>query len=552
MARSYRSFVLAACAASMAVLPLAAFAVESAAPAVATPPAPVAQPHTAQSQLNATKSTTEMPYGYTLFSGQFSTDKGTGVNNDYKIQPGDDVTVSLWGITEGGETVDTKVDAQGMIFLPNIGPVKVSDVPQGELNQVVARHVAQYYRGGVQVYTSLRGAQGVSVFVAGGVVRPGRYSGGAADSLLHYLDQAFGIDADRGSYRRIDVLRGGTVLAQVDLYQFLMHGSIPAVQLKDNDVIFVHPLHHTTSVSGVVQNPYRFEFTTNNLTGAQLLEMARPLPGTSHAIVSGIRDGKGFANYLGLDALATTVLQHGDTVEFKSGTLTATMTVKIEGEHLGPQVIVAPADAHIKEVLRYVKVDRGLADITSVYLRRRSVADRQRQALQESLRRLEEAVIASAPRTETDAKMQSEEAKMVQAFVERAKTVDPEGRVVISEGGIVRDIALEDGDVIVIPRKTNLVMVNGEVVMPKAVVFKEGESVSYYVDRAGGYTERADEGRIVLARRNGETLANASDIRPGDEIIVMPEVSFSQLEMARDVVDILYKVAIAVAVPLRF
>jgi hydroxymethylpyrimidine pyrophosphatase-like HAD family hydrolase len=94
----------------VALLPVAAIAVEGAAPAVAAP-APVAQQHTAQSKLNANKSTTEMPYGYTLFSGQFGTDKGTGVNNDYKIQPGDDVTVSLWGITEGGETVDTKVDA---------------------------------------------------------------------------------------------------------------------------------------------------------------------------------------------------------------------------------------------------------------------------------------------------------------------------------------------------------------------------------------------------------------------------------------------------------
>ena len=114
------------------------------------------------------------------------------------------------------------------------------------------------------------------------------------------------------------------------------------------------------------------------------------------------------------------------------------------------------------------------------------------------------------------------------------------------------DIALEEGDVLVIPRKSSLVMVNGEVTMPKAVVFNEGEGPSYYIQRAGGFTDRGDEDRWVVARLNGEPIANASDIRPGDEIIVMPEVGFSELQVGKDIVDILYKVAIAIAVPLRF
>lgn len=490
------------------------------------------------------------PYGSNLFAGQFASDGRLGLNPNYKIQPGDTIAVALWGGGEQDANLNLPVDAQGMIFIPNVGPVKVGGVEQGNLNRVVSEQVSKYYQDTVQVYTALQGAQTVAVYVTGGVVTPGRYGGEAADSLLQYLDRAKGVDATRGSYRTIDVLRGGDKIATVDIYDFLQRGTIPHVELKENDVIFVHGLAHTVMVAGAVQNPYRFEFTSPTITGAELIDMARPTPVATHAIVTGIRDGQGFANYLTLADLANTDIHEGDAVEFKAGTLTATLSVTIEGEHLGPQVVVAPADARINEVLRHVRVDKKLADIDSIYLRRKSVAVRQKIALQESLRRLEEMVLTAPATTVTDSALLGEESRRIEMFIQRAGQVEPEGRVVVSEGGTVRDIALEDGDTIVIPRRTNLVMVNGEVMMPKAVVFKEGAGTSYYIERAGGFTERADEGRHVLARLNGETLADSEDVQPGDEIIVMPEVGFSQLQVTKDVVDILYKVAIAVAVPL--
>ncbi len=492
------------------------------------------------------------PFGANLFAGQFAGANRLGLNPTYKVQPGDIVSVSMWGGGDADATSSLPVDAQGMIFIPSVGPVKVAGVEQGKLNQTISHQVSKYYQDTVKVYSTLQGAQAVAVYVTGGVFSPGRYGGDASDSLLQYLDRAMGIDRERGSYRTIDVLRDDKKIASVDIYQFLLYGTIPHVDLRENDVIFVHGLARTVMVSGAVQNPYRFEFTSPTIGGAELIEMARPTPQATNAIVTGIRDGQGFASYLSLSDLANTDIYEGDAVEFKAGTLTATLSVTIEGEHLGPQVVVAPADAHVTEVLRHVRIDKKLADIDSIYLRRKSVAARQKIALHESLRRLEESVLSAQPTTELDSRILSEESNRIQLFVKRAAEVEPEGRVVITEDGELRDIALEDGDTIVIPRSTNLVMVNGEVTMPKAVVYKKGEGPDYYIERAGGYTERADEGRLVLARLNGETLADSSDVQPGDEIIVMPEVGFSQLQVTKDVVDILYKVAIAIAIPLRF
>lgn len=538
-----RRTTLLAIAASL-LLPLAAYA---AAPAAALSPLPQAK-----AKATEVKPATGQPFGANLFTGQFASEAGGDVNSTYKIQPGDKISIATWGAGEEDLSQELTVDRQGQIFIPRLGPVQVGGLAHSKLNEAVSTRMREYYQDSVKVYTSLQGTQTVSVFVSGGVLQPGRYGGDGTDSLLYYIDRARGIDPARGSYRIVDVLRNGKQIARVDLYDFLMHGLIPAVQLRDNDVIFVHGLGNTVMVGGAVQNPSRFEFTPPSISGEQLITMARPMAATTHAIVSGIRDGQGFSNYLSLDELATTTIRQGDGVDFKEGTLTATLTVNIAGEHLGPQVVVAPANARLKEVLSQVRIDKDLAEISAIYLRRQSVAVRQKQALDESLRRLEQSIVAANPQTGADASMKLQEFQLVQLFIDRARDVEPEGRVVLGEEGVLQqDIRLEDGDTIVIPRKTNLVMVNGEVAMPKAVVFKPGEGPDYYIKRAGGYSERADEGHVVLARLNGETIVDSSDVRPGDEIIVMPEVQFSSLMVTQTVVDILYKVAIAIAVPLR-
>src|SRR3546814_7189253 len=98
-------------------------------------------------------------------------------------------------------------------------------------------------------YTTLFRSQPVRVFVGGFVHRPGAYAGTSMDSILHYIDQAGGIDPDRGSFLDIEVKRGSTVRAKLNLYDFLLRGEMPQIQLSDGDVIFVGPRESTIKVS---------------------------------------------------------------------------------------------------------------------------------------------------------------------------------------------------------------------------------------------------------------------------------------------------------------
>ncbi len=61
--------------------------------------------------------------------------------------------------------------------------------------------------------------------------------------------------------------------------------------------------------------------------------------------------------------------------------------------------------------------------------------------------------------------------------------------------------------------------------MPQAIVYRPGDSADDYNARVEGYTNRADKQQLLVVRRSREVLRNErSNIQPGDEIMVMPEV----------------------------
>ena len=197
-------------------------------------------------------------FGAQLFTGAFSIGGSTQFNPDYVVAIGDQLQVRLWGAFsyEGSLTVDPK----GNIFLPHAGPVRVLGVRNDDIQHVVHQAISKTFKNNVRSYASLAAAQPVRVFVGGNVNRPGLYNGTSMDGVLHYIDMAGGVDAERGSYLHIQVKRGGRTNASVNLYDFLLHGNMPLVQLADGDVIFVPPYTQRVKVTGMVNNAKRFEF----------------------------------------------------------------------------------------------------------------------------------------------------------------------------------------------------------------------------------------------------------------------------------------------------
>ena len=84
------------------------------------------------------------------------------------------------------------------------------------------------------------------------------------------------------------------------------------------------------------------------------------------------------------------------------------------------------------------------------------------------------------------------------------------------------DPILREGDRIVIPRYTNTISINGEVLYPNTVQYREGEKAEYYINLAGGFTSSAKKNMTLIIYMNGMVAKADRKHRPapGCQIVV--------------------------------
>lgn len=498
-------------------------------------------------------------FGANLFSGAFAREGAARFNPDYIIQVGDFIIVRLWGAFSFDAPL--AVDAQGNIFIPNVGPVGVLGVRNKDVQRLVETAVRSVYRKNVSVYASLDEAQPVRVYVGGFVNRPGLYDGTSMDSLLNFLDRAGGIDPERGSFLNIEVKRGETVRANVNLYDFLLKGVMQKIQLTDGDVIYVTGRKKTVTVTGMAENAKRFEYSGSGLPVSEIIAMARPQAAATHVRVTRNTGAVRNTEYYPLDDVSLVMLNNGDELQFTADKKPGTITVRLEGEHEGAQEYVLPYGAKLSELIQNIRYYPS-ADQENIQLFRLSVKERQKQMLDTALRSLESSVLTARSATNEESRLRKDEAELMLQWVEKAKSIEPSGQVIIAQFEQRGDLLLENGDVIRIPKKDGLILISGEVLFPNTIAYEPNLSVKDYIKRAGGYSQSADTSRVILARRDGsfEDVAGGSwslfgsnsdvRIKPGDQILVLPKVQTKSIEVARGISQILYQIAIATKVVL--
>jgi protein involved in polysaccharide export with SLBB domain len=407
-----------------------------------------------------------------------------------------------------------------------------------------------YRSGNVEVYTNLITAKPVAVFVTGGVERPGRYAGVPSDSVLFFLESAGGIHPRLGSYRDIAVLREGQPIAQVDLYEFLLNGKTWNIQFKDGDTILVQKRGPVVGLSGEIAEPCLVEFRPGQLTGKDALAVVPKLSFATEVTVNGVRNARPVSRTFLVDDFATFPLRDGDTILLRAEGQTDAILVRLVGAYVGSSTLAVRRGARLVDVLNYVPVDTTLANTASIHIRRDSVALVQKESIDDSLFRLERSALLALSGSDGESNIRTQEAALVQKFVERARLIQPLGRVVTKRGDHQTNLVLEEGDVVVIPEKTNVVRVSGEVLVASALMYDPMASASDYVELAGGYTERADEGRIIINRASAEVVIadDSTPIQPGDEILVPPEIDSKTMQNIGDVSEIVYQIAVAAAI----
>jgi protein involved in polysaccharide export with SLBB domain len=111
---------------------------------------------------------------------------------------------------------------------------------------------------------------------------------------------------------------------------------------------------------------------------------------------------------------------------------------------------------------------------------------------------------------------------------------------------------LQDGDTVVVPERTNLIAVSGEVQIPNTLVWQSGRETGDYLALVGGFTQRADRSKVIVLRQNGAVAPHGAIPQPGDEIMVLPVIETKYIEVASGITSILYQLAVAAKVLTSF
>ena len=86
------------------------------------------------------------------------------------------------------------------------------------------------------------------------------------------------------------------------------------------------------------------------------------------------------------------------------------------------------------------------------------------------------------------------------------------------------DLVLREGDMLYVPEYVSTVKINGAVMYPNTVTYKEGEDLKYYINQAGGFANNAKKKKAFVVYMNGTVsrlkTRNSKAIEPGCEIIV--------------------------------
>jgi protein involved in polysaccharide export with SLBB domain len=257
-----------------------------------------------------------------------------------------------------------------------------------------------------------------------------------------------------------------------------------------------------------------------------------------------------FSEYHPIGQLDGVFLQGGDELSVVSDRTIATILVRIDGAIDSSRVLTLPYGSTLEDALAQV-APKPEANPDAVQLFRESVSQRQREMLELSLRVLERSALTSRSMTAEEAALRAREAQQVTDFIDRARQIQPRGQVVLAGRESVDNTLLQDGDVLLIPERSSIVMVHGEVTRPSAISYDRRSNVADYVELAGGTIQRRGDVRVLLLRQDGTVIeSDRARPEPGDEILVLPTVGARNLEVARGISEILFQIAVVARVAL--
>lgn len=373
--------------------------------------------------------------------------------------------------------------------------------------------------------------------IKGAVYRPGIYQfGGSLNTVRQLVEKADGLMGDAFTARAVlhrerDNLTREVI--SVDIKKVL-DGTIPDIPLQKNDVLYIPSIHDlqdmgVITVFGEVARPGELPYA-DNTTLEDIIIQAGGLKESASTVrvdVSRrIKDNKSTDVSSTIGKMYSFSLKDGFVIDGEPGFVLQPYDQVYVRRSLGYQ---EQANVDITgEVLydgTYALTNKSerLSDLVKkaggvtpfAYVKGAKLI---RQANDEELKRMED-VFKMMHREMGQANMDS-----LKLDLDSVYSVGIDLELAMKNPGSSADVVLRAGDKLVVPELSNTVKINGAVMLPNTVAYKDNKSVKYYISQAGGFANNARKSRAFIIYMNGQVAkvkgSGRNMIEPGCEIVV--------------------------------
>lgn len=373
------------------------------------------------------------------------------------------------------------------------------------------------------------------VEIRGAVFRPGMYQvGGEINSVKALVEAAAGVTEEAISQHAVmHRTKADRSLEMLSLdIRGILEGTVPDVPLRNEDVIYVASRQErnekkTVTINGEVAYPGVYRYAENETLEDLIIQAGGPTEAASLAKVdvarritnpnsteAGDQIAQNFSFKLNPDFTISEqpdfTLQPFDEVYVRrSPDYNEQQNVTIEGEvQFSGNYALSSKGQRLSEVIKMAGglTNQAYAEGTKLL---RQMTSEERDMMETMLRTAQR----NSGNDSIDVK---------KLMTNTTYPVGIELDKALKNPGTDDDPILREGDRIVVPRYDGTVKINGEVLFPNTVYFKEGKSTDYYINLAGGTTSTAKKSMTVIIYMNG-MVARADrkhKPRPGCQIVV--------------------------------
>lgn len=417
---------------------------------------------------------------------------------DYVLGPGDELYIRTWGSID----VDYRatVDRDGQINLPKVGTIGVAGLKANEVEQHINAQIGRVFKN-YSLNVTLGQLRSIQVFVVGQARSPGTYTVSSLSTLVNVIF-ASGGPGPNGSMRGVQLKRGNKVVAELDLYDFLIEGSKAQDQrLLPGDVIVYTKAGPRVALLGALDSPAIYELkpggetirdvlgygggarASTNLKTAQLERIDSSQPKAPRTVTT-----------VDLAQGSQTTLRDGDVITLFAVAPQFANAVTLRGNVAAPLRYPFTPGMRISQLIP----DREALITPDYYVRKNKLVQFTEAA----------ATDVSTQTLTRDVKNIIDEPNWEYAAIER---LDPKtltmrlipfnlGKAVIDKDP-ANDLELQAGDVVTIfgrsdirnplANQTRLVRIEGEVAAPGIYQVGAGETLHKLIAKAGGLTPQA-------------------------------------------------------------